>query len=177
MRSPLVGHVHVEPDDEQRDEGDRKVDEEQPAPGEVIGDEPARGRRDERHVQRSDERAEHQTGEHGHDASVDALIRGRAGRLGGDCGHDYLRYRLRGRPSTLSARMLRKTSDVPASIVFARERRNWYFQPSPSPTWAAGPAMSIAVSVIRWLSSDHMSLRIEPSGPGMPLRLTAVTVR
>src|SRR5207247_7497166 len=89
----------------------------------------------------------------------------------------YLIYRDRGRPRTLSARMLRKTSEVPASIVLARERKNWYFQPSPSPTCDPGPPMSIAVSVIRWFSSDHMSLRMEPSGPGMPLRLAAVTAR
>ena len=37
--------------------------------------------------------------------------------------------------------------------------------------------MSTADSVMRWLSSDHMSLRIEPSGPGMPLRFMAVTAR
>src|SRR5438874_2402549 len=34
--------------------------------------------------------------------------------------------------------MLRKTSEVPASIVLARERKNWYFQPSPSPTCDPG---------------------------------------
>ena len=62
-------------------------------------------------------------------------------------------------------------------MLLARERKNWYFQPSPSETCDAGPAMSIAVSVIRWLSSDHISLRIDPSGPGIPLRLTAVTAR
>src|ERR1700674_3987021 len=88
-----------------------------------------------------------------------------------------VRYLLRGRPRTRSARMLRSTSDDPASIVLALERRNWYTHPSPSPTCPAGPAMSTAVSVIRWLSSDHMSLRIEPSGPGIPLRFTAVTAR
>ena len=34
-------------------------------------------------------------------------------------------------------------------IISPRERKNWYFQPSPSPTCAAGPAMSMAVSVMR----------------------------
>src|SRR5712692_5834751 len=73
--------------------------------------------------------------------------------------------------------MFRSTSEVPASIVFARERRNWYVHPSPPSTCPAGPAMSTADSVMRWLSSDHMSLRIEPSGPGIPLRFMAVTAR
>src|SRR3979409_2321282 len=101
------------------------------------------------------------------------------------CGEDTVRpslgpravYLLRGRPRTRSARMLRRTSEEPASIVFALERRNWYTHPSPSPTWPAGPAISTAVSVIRWLSSDHISLRIDPSGPGIPFRFTAVTAR
>src|SRR5260370_7642495 len=56
------------------------------------------------------------------------------------------RYRLRGRPSTRSARLFRNTSHVPASIVFARERRNWASQPSPPPTSPPPPPTSTAVS-------------------------------
>ena len=37
--------------------------------------------------------------------------------------------------------------------------------------------MSTAVSVMRWLSSDHMSFRIEPSGPGMPTFICWVRAR
>ena len=36
-----------------------------------------------------------------------------------------LHHRLLGRPSTRSAMTLRRTSDVPASIVFARLRSSW----------------------------------------------------
>src|SRR4029077_1480766 len=142
-----------------------------------LGDDGRQRGRDQGHVQGCDQRAQHQPSEDGQDVAADSDLLWSAGRLGGDGGHLRERYRLRGRPSTLSARMLRSTSEVPASIVFARERRKRYFQPSPSPTWPAGPAMSTAVSVMRWLSSDHMSFRIEPSGPGIPLRLTAVTAR
>ena len=41
----------------------------------------------------------------------------------------------------------------------------------------AGPATSTAVSAICWLSSDHMSFRIVPSGPGIPFLFMAVTAR
>src|SRR5215471_8031382 len=53
-----------------------------------------------------------------------------------------------------SARMLRRTSDVPASIVLARDRRKPYCHRPPFSTWPAGPIRSIAVSCIRWFSSE-----------------------
>src|SRR5437867_5095239 len=94
----------------------------------------------------------------GQEGAMDALV-AREGVIDRGLGHSFRivnnssarklpvdsRQRLRGRPSTRSARMLRSTSEVPASIVFARERRNWYFHPSASPTCPAGPAMSTPV--------------------------------
>src|SRR6266545_2831716 len=79
-----------------------------------------------------------------------------------------LHYRLLGRPSTRSAMTLRSTSDVPASIVFARLRSSWY-RHSSSATAASGPISSSASAVSRWFDSDQRSFVTEPSGPGTPV--------
>src|SRR5438445_8450318 len=48
MLAPFIRHVHVEPDHDERQRGDRKVDEEEPPPRPVLSDESTRGRSDDR---------------------------------------------------------------------------------------------------------------------------------
>src|SRR3954447_8966392 len=77
--------------------------------------------------------------------------------------------RLLGRPSTRSATMFLRTSEVPASIVLPRERSCWWCH-QPSFVIPSGPSSSRPSFVIRWFCSDQRSLTPEPSGPGMPVR-------
>src|SRR5581483_9949058 len=74
-----------------------------------------------------------------------------------------------GSPSTRSATMFRRTSDVPASIVLPRLRSCWWFH-QPSSVIPSGPRSSRASFVRRWFASDQRSLTPEPSGPGTPVR-------
>src|SRR5580704_2668255 len=78
------------------------------------------------------------------------------------------------RPRMRSAIALRWISDVPASIVFARERKKPKEQRPSAITrgesginWLAGLWIASAKSYIRLFSSDHASLLTEPSGPGV----------
>src|SRR5262249_58626504 len=82
--------------------------------------------------------------------------------------------RLRGRPSTRSATMLRRISLVPASIVLPRERSCWYCQYSSA---FGPPAISWASFVSRWFASDQTSFDADPSGPGIPVFCSVVSER
>src|SRR5207248_1459320 len=90
--------------------------------------------------------------------------------------------RLRGRPRTRSAMMFRRSSDVPASMVLPRLRSCWYCQkpshtpPSPS-SCAAMPCRDSASFVSRWWDSLQCSFATDPSGPGTPVRMSAVSER
>ena len=83
---------------------------------------------------------------------------------------------VRGIPSTRSATMFLRISVVPPSIEFARARSMRYVHSS-SCSWARGPAISIASSVSAWLTSDQCHLPSEPSGPGTPYFMVAVSPR
>src|SRR5262249_15160431 len=87
-----------------------------------------------------------------------------------------IHQRLFGRPRTRSATMLRRTSDVPASIVLPRERSCWWFH-QPSSRIPSGPRSSRASFVRRWFASDQRSFTPEPSGPGMPVRSSVPSER
>ena len=67
---------------------------------------------------------------------------------------------------------------MPASIVLPRERSCWYCQ-YPSVAAAvvscAPPRISSASFVSRWFASDQTSFDAEPSGPGTPVFVSAVS--
>src|SRR5204862_1485970 len=85
-------------------------------------------------------------------------------------------HRILGRPITRSAMMFLRISVVPPSIELARARRKRYVHGSSS-SWARGPAMSIASSVSAWLTSAQCHLPSDPSGPGTPYFICAVSPR
>ena len=72
--------------------------------------------------------------------------------------------------------MFLRISVVPPSIEFARERRKRYGH-GPSTTRALAPATSIASSATAWLTSAQCHLPSEPSGPGAPRFIVAVSPR
>src|SRR4029079_3964934 len=77
-----------------------------------------------------------------------------------------------GSPSTRSATMFRRISDVPASIVLPRLRSCSHCQ-KPSPSWScgSGPSLSSASFPSRWFASDQCSFGSEASGPGAPVTM------
>jgi hypothetical protein len=72
--------------------------------------------------------------------------------------------------------MLRRISDVPASIVLPRERSCWWFH-QPSSTTPSSPRIRRASFVSRWFCSDQCSFETEPSGPGMPVLTSVASAR